>query len=119
MEFFTKVFMEGHLLVLRLAARLRDFVGHKILLERTVEVQGDDKRFNHLRDQLIVSTPIDVSKTAEVKYPDYDIYVENVILYGNLIALPFEGYGMILGMYGCLNITLKYIVDRSWLSLTD
>ncbi|KAI5658434.1 hypothetical protein M9H77_27227 [Catharanthus roseus] len=98
MEFWTKVFLEGHrLLVLRLVAQLRDFVGHKILLERTVEVQGDDK----------FSTSIDVSKTAEVKYPDYDIYVENVILYCDLIALPFECYSVILGMYGCLNITLK------------
>ncbi|KAI5652523.1 hypothetical protein M9H77_29710 [Catharanthus roseus] len=39
--------------------------------------------------ELIVSTPIDVSKIAHVKYPDSDIYVENVILSGDLIALPF------------------------------
>ncbi|KAI5671495.1 hypothetical protein M9H77_11859 [Catharanthus roseus] len=40
--------------------------------------------------QLIVSTPIDMSKITEVKYPDCDIYVENMILYGDLIALPFD-----------------------------
>ncbi|KAI5667757.1 hypothetical protein M9H77_17610 [Catharanthus roseus] len=139
----------GRLLVLRLVARLRDFVGHKMLLERTVEVQGDNNCFNHLRDrritlyvrvipethdrrlprvsnvlvlhfikhipvpsvvtcyQLMVRTPIDVSEIAEVKYLDCDIYVENVTLFGDLIALPFEGYDMTLGMDGCLNITLK------------
>ncbi|KAI5650367.1 hypothetical protein M9H77_36372 [Catharanthus roseus] len=60
--------------------------------------------------QLIVSTPIDVSKIAKVKYPDSDIYVENVILSGDLIALSFEGYGVILGMGGGLKITLKILV---------
>ncbi|KAI5652267.1 hypothetical protein M9H77_29454 [Catharanthus roseus] len=44
--------------------------------------------------QLMVSTPTDVSKIAEVKYLDRDIYVENVTLSGDLIALPFEGYGL-------------------------
>ncbi|KAI5672877.1 hypothetical protein M9H77_13241 [Catharanthus roseus] len=119
----------GRLLVLRPVARLRDFVGHKMLLEKTVEVQGDNNCFNHLRDRritlyarvilethdgrlqrisnLIVSTPIDVSKITEVNYLDCDIYVENMILFGDLIALPFEGYDVILGMDGCLNITLK------------
>ncbi|KAI5667738.1 hypothetical protein M9H77_17591 [Catharanthus roseus] len=119
----------GRLLILRLVAQLGDFVGHKMLLERTVEVQGDNNCFNHLRDRritlyarvilethdrrlprisnLIVSTPIDVSKIAEVKYLDCDIYIENVTLFGDLIALPFEGYDMTLGMDDCLNITLK------------
>ncbi|KAI5674160.1 hypothetical protein M9H77_14524 [Catharanthus roseus] len=84
----------------------------EMLLERTVEVQGDSNCFNQfegsavivrmdrLTGHLIVSTPIDMSKIAEAKYPDCDIYVENVILSGDLIALPFEDYGMILGMDG-------------------
>ncbi|KAI5668636.1 hypothetical protein M9H77_18489 [Catharanthus roseus] len=119
----------GRLLFFRLAARLRDFVGHKMLLERTVEVQGDNNCFNHLRDRVItsyarvipethdrrlprisnlmVSTPTDVSKIAKVKYLDCDIYAKSVILSGDLIALPFEAYGVILVMDGCLNITLK------------
>ncbi|KAI5668255.1 hypothetical protein M9H77_18108 [Catharanthus roseus] len=58
-----------------------------------------------------------LSKIAEVKYPDCDIYV--VILFGDLIALPFEGYGVILGMDCCLNITLRQTVDGSWLSLAN
>ncbi|KAI5658071.1 hypothetical protein M9H77_26864 [Catharanthus roseus] len=57
--------------------------------------------------QLKVGTPIDVRKIAEVKYLDCDIYVENVTIFGDLIALLFEGYDMTLGMDGCLNITLK------------
>ncbi|KAI5667264.1 hypothetical protein M9H77_17117 [Catharanthus roseus] len=39
-----------------------------------------------------------MSKATEVKYPDCDIYVESVILSGDLIALLFEGYNMILGI---------------------
>ncbi|KAI5671318.1 hypothetical protein M9H77_11682 [Catharanthus roseus] len=70
-----------------------------MLLERTVEVQGDNNCFNHLRDRLIISTPIDVNKMAVVKYPDCDIYVKNVILSGDLTALPFEGYGSHLNLY--------------------
>ncbi|KAI5675577.1 hypothetical protein M9H77_06527 [Catharanthus roseus] len=50
-----------------------------------------------------------MSKIAEAKYPDCDIYVENVILSGDLIALLFEGYGVILGMDDCLDITLKIL----------
>ncbi|KAI5664017.1 hypothetical protein M9H77_23340 [Catharanthus roseus] len=80
---------------------------YKMLSERTVEVQGDNNCFNHLREQLIVSTPIDMSKIVETKYPDCDIYVEKVILSVDLIVLPFEGYGVILGMDDFLNITLK------------
>ncbi|KAI5650027.1 hypothetical protein M9H77_36032 [Catharanthus roseus] len=71
---------------------------------------GDELMFLIFRvriSNLIVNTPIDVSKIAEAKYPDCDIYVENVILSGDLIALPFECYGVILGMDCCLNITLK------------
>ncbi|KAI5668121.1 hypothetical protein M9H77_17974 [Catharanthus roseus] len=40
--------------------------------------------------QLMVGTPIDVSKIAEVKYLDCDIYVKNMTLFGDLIVLPFE-----------------------------
>ncbi|KAI5653255.1 hypothetical protein M9H77_30442 [Catharanthus roseus] len=47
---------QKRLLVLRLVARLRDFVGHKMLLERTVEVQGDNNYFNHLRDWVCLIT---------------------------------------------------------------
>ncbi|KAI5666867.1 hypothetical protein M9H77_16720 [Catharanthus roseus] len=42
-----------------------------------------------------------VSKKTEV----------NVILFGDLIALPFEGYDMTLGMDGYLNITFKLTQD--------
>ncbi|KAI5664538.1 hypothetical protein M9H77_23861 [Catharanthus roseus] len=88
-------------------------VGLGMLLERTVDMQGDNNCFNHLRDRLIVGTPIDVSKIAEVKYPDCDIYIKNVIVSGDLIALPFEGYGMILGMdniksHHHLYLTIRY-----------
>ncbi|KAI5649734.1 hypothetical protein M9H77_35739 [Catharanthus roseus] len=48
--------------------------------------------------QLIVSTPMGVNEITEVKYPDCDICVANVVLSGDLITLPLEGYDVILGM---------------------
>lgn len=46
--------------------------------------------------QLIVGTPMSMSKITEVKYPGCDICVENVILSRDLFTLPFGSYDVIL-----------------------
>lgn len=39
-----------------------------------------------------------MSEVTEVKYPNCDVYIENVMLSNNLITLPFKGYDTILGI---------------------
>ncbi|KAI5663763.1 hypothetical protein M9H77_23086 [Catharanthus roseus] len=102
-------------------------------VESRIESKTEDKPIsqNHLLDGFPVDTEAEVvegtiqifsqparlalsmgvSKITKVKYPDCDIYVNSMILFGDLIALPFEGYDMTLGMDGCLNITLKLTLD--------
>ncbi|KAI5677162.1 hypothetical protein M9H77_08112 [Catharanthus roseus] len=88
---------------------IKGFRGHKYYFTLAIgecKDEGDDEDGVRISN-FMVSTPTDVSKIAEVKYLDCEIYAKSVIISGELIALPSEGYGVILAMDGCLNIMLK------------
>ncbi|KAI5654448.1 hypothetical protein M9H77_31635 [Catharanthus roseus] len=60
---------QKRLFVLRLIARYGDFVGHKMLLERTVEVQGDNNCFNQFEGLGVIAYVCRLQMTKYTRFP--------------------------------------------------